>query len=366
MEEPTSFERVRNTLDHHPVDRVATYEDFWGDTIRKWRTEGKLGPEESPHDRFDLDIRKGGWIGMVANADCDSQLVEETQETKLIRNPDGALLRWHKQHASTPEHVDFAVCDRDSWNRLVREPLLDESLDECRIDIEGYREKRQEAHRQQRFFFWAGINVFESMHPMCGHENMLMGMALDPEWVRDMCEVYSDVIIRCQEKLFAAGGKPDGIWFYEDMGFKNKPFMSPQMYREIVQEAHRKTFAYAHSLGLKVMVHSCGYVAPLVEGLIEAGMDMLQAMEVKAGMDLVELKKAYADRIGFCGDMDVRTMTANDREAIDRELEAKLPAALEGGGYILHSDHTIPDQVEMETYEYFLNKGREMSRSFCR
>jgi uroporphyrinogen decarboxylase len=146
------------------------------------------------------------------------------------------------------------------------------------------------------------------------------------------------------------------------MGFKNKPFMSPEMYGRLVQPAHRKTFDYAHSLGLKVIVHSCGYVAPLVEGMIEAGMDMLQALEVKAGMDLPALKQAYGEKIGFCGGMDVRAMVANDRDAIDRELETKLPPALAGGGYILHSDHTIPDQVEMETYEYFLERGRQMSR----
>ena len=150
------------------------------------------------------------------------------------------------------------------------------------------------------------------------------------------------------------------MFYYEDMGFKNRPFMSPTMYRQIVWPAHKRTFSFAKSRGLPIIVHSCGFVEPLVDGLIEAGMDMLQAMEVKAGMDLVALKKAYGDRIGFMGGLDVRTLTANDPQAIQAELDRKLPAAMAGGGYVLHSDHSIPDQVEYETYRFFIDRGLEM------
>jgi uroporphyrinogen decarboxylase len=189
---------------------------------------------------------------------------------------------------------------------------------------------------------------------------MLIGMIDDPDWVRDMCDVYADLIIAIQQTCFSKVGPPDGVFFYEDMGFKHKPFMSPRMYKEIIWPAHKRTFDYAHSLALPVVVHSCGYVEPLVEGLIEAGMDCLQAMEVKAGMDLVQLKADYGDRIAFMGGMDVRAMVANDRDAITAELSAKLPAAMAGGGYCLHSDHSIPDQVEYETYKFFIDRGLEM------
>jgi uroporphyrinogen decarboxylase len=195
---------------------------------------------------------------------------------------------------------------------------------------------------------------------MCGHEFMLMGMALDPDWVRDMCTVYAELLIALMEIVFAEVGRPDGIWFYEDMGFKHKPFMSPAMYKDLVWPAHKRTFDFAHSLHLPVTVHSCGFVEPLVPGLIEAGMDCLQAMEVKAGMDLVRLKKAYGDRIAFMGGLDVRTLVANDRRAIQAELDRKLPTAMAGGGYILHSDHSIPNQVEYPTYRFFRDRGLEM------
>ena len=356
----TSKERMARILKRQPVDRIGCFESFWGDALRKWRAEGHLGKEESPHDHFGLDMRHAGWFNLAADLDYKEEIVEETDEHKLVRNANGALLRWWKDKAGTPEHVDFLVKNRAGWEEHIRPRLTDEADYRRRIDFEGYRDARAKCEREELFFTWGGVNVFECIHPVCGHEYMLMGMALDPDWVRDMCNVYADLTVHLFEILFAEEGQPDGVYFFEDMGFKQKPFMSPVMYREIVQPAHTKTFGYVHSRGMPVLVHSCGYVEPLVPGLIEAGMDCLQAMEVKAGMDLVDLKKKYGDRITLFGGLDVRTMVANDRDAIEAELQKKLPIAMEGGGYILHSDHSIPDQVEYETYRFFLERGLEL------
>jgi len=104
-------------------------------------------------------------------------------------------------------------------------------------------------------------------------------------------------------------------------------------------------------------VHSCGYVEPLISGLIEAGMDCLQVVEIKAGMDLLKIKKEYGKKIALCGGMDARNLVENNIEAIKKELHAKIPAVMTGSGYILHSDHSIPDQCEYETYRFFVDEG---------
>lgn len=134
------------------------------------------------------------------------------------------------------------------------------------------------------------------------------------------------------------------------------------MYEDIVMPGHAKLFDYVHGKGRKVIVHSCGYVAPLVPGLIEAGMDCLQAMEVKAGMDMPTLAKAHGDKIAFCGNIDVRILARNDFKAIDAELDRKIRPVLEmGSGYILHSDHSIPPDVEHDTLKYFFDHGRAIT-----
>jgi len=60
------------------------------------------------------------------------------------------------------------------------------------------------------------------------------------------------------------------------------------------------------------------------------------------------------------GGMDVRTLVANDLEAVQAELEKKLPAAMQNSGYILQVDHSVPYQVDYETYRYFMEKGLAM------
>jgi len=356
----TSYERFANALARKPVDMLPVKVSPWGDTVKRWRAEGHIGADEDVAEHFGQDIREAGWINSTADLDWKDEILEETEETILRRDGNGAMLRRHKLHDTTPEHVGFAVQDREGWEELIKPHLLD--VDRRRIDFEWYRKEKAFAAEKQRFFCWGGIPPFEQMHPMCGHENMLMGMALDPDWVKDMVNTYTNLTIMHLETLFAEEGKPDGMFFYEDLGFKNKPFMSPIMYKEILQPGHKRLFDYSHSLGCKVLVHSCGYVEPLVPGMIEAGMDCLQAMEVKAGMDLPTLFAKFGDRIAFFGGLDVRALIANDHAAIDAELQKIVPVIKGGGGYILHTDHSEPPEIDYETMRYFIDRGREVAK----
>lgn len=355
----TGIERIGNILRRKPVDRIGLFEHFWGDTLKKWRGSGHISESEDLATHFGFDMATCWAFNLMADLDFVPEIIEETEETVLTRDGNGALLRRHKLHNATPEHVDFAVKERQAWEEKIK-PLL--KPDRRRIKFDAYREAMDRTHRHDRFFCWSGVNVFELMHPVCGHEYMLIGMAMDPDWVRDMANVYSDVTIALMEILFAEEGKPDGIWFYEDMGFKQHPFMSPAMYREIIQPAHKKTIDYAHSLGLPVIMHSCGFVEPLLPYMVEAGIDCLQVIEVKAGMDLLRIKKNFGDRLSLCGGMDARNLVANDADAISRELSEKIPVAKGQYGYILHSDHSIPTTTDYETYRFFVDRGLELGR----
>lgn len=354
MQPLTSIERITNILNHQPVDRIGVFEHFWGDTQRTWTEQGYLQPGELLEDHFSYDLQILWPFNMVADLDFKPVVLEETEDTILQMDGNLAMLRRHKQHDTTPEHVDFKVKDRRSWEELIKPHL---TADRRRINFEAYRTARRQAAEKQRFFCWSGINVFELMHPMCGHQYMLIGMAEDPDWIRDMVDTYSRLTIELQEILFAEEGYPDGIWYYEDMGFKQHPFMSPRMYKELIQPGHTRTFGWAHAHNLPVIVHSCGFVEPLVPGLIEAGMNCLQVIEVKAGMNLLRLYEKFGDQISFMGGIDVRCLYNNDQREIDAELEAKIPTVKGKYGYVLHSDHSIPYNVQHDVYQYFINKG---------
>ena len=359
MQPLSGNERITHILKREPVDRIGVFEHFWNDTRAAWVKNGWIGAEESYEDHFDFDLQLLWPFDMTVDLDAVPEVLDETDETITTRNGNRATLRTHKLHDSTPEHIDFYVKDRQGWEEFAK-PLL--KPDRRRIQFEAYRRARKQAAQQQRFFCWSGVNVFEIMKDVAGHIYMLMGMKLDPDWVRDMVNTYTDLNIALQEMLFAEEGYPDGIWYYEDMGYKLHPFMSPRMYDEILLPGHQKSIQWAHSKGLPVIMHSCGFVEPLIPGMLTAGIDCLQVIEVKAGMDLLRLYQNYGDRLSFMGGIDVRVLYNNDLSEIDRELEAKIPLVKGHSGYVLHSDHSIPNNVHHDTYRYFIDRGIELGR----
>jgi len=359
MASMTGIERTTRMLQRKPADRICLYEHFWNDTHNEWTEKGYLKANEDMGLHFGFDMAECWSFNFTADLDWVPQTIEETESTRLVKDGNGAILRRHKLHDTTPEHVDFTVKEKKDWDAIRH--LI--TADPRRINFEAYRKAKRQAAENNQFFMWSGVNVFELMHPVCGHEHMLVGMALEPEWIEDMVDIYSRVTVELQEILFAAEGKPDGIWYYEDMGFKQKPFFSLNMYRELIQPGHKRTIDYAKSLNLPVIMHSCGFVEPLLPGMMESGIDCLQVIEIKAGMDLQRIYRNYGDKLSLMGGIDVRTLYSNDKTIIEEELQAKVPLVKAGCGFTLHSDHSIPRTVDYDIYRWFIDRGLELGKT---
>lgn len=357
MEKMTGKERISCILKHQKPDRIGVYEHFWGDTNKAWAKELN-GKQLS--DFVDLDIWEAGWPNIAADLDFEPVVVAETEDTITVKDKNYATLKRHKKHDSTPEHIGYDIDCREKWETMIKPKLTNKDDYMRRVNIEGYKAQREAAEKQGKFFCFNTVNVFESIHPLVGHVNMLMAMIDDPDWVTDMCQTYAQLQIDLQEILFEKGGVPDGVWYYEDMGYKGSPFMSPDMYREFLFPAHKHTIDFAKSYDLPVIMHSCGYVEPLLPDMIRAGIDCLQVIEVKAGMDLLRIYKNHGDKIALMGGIDVRKLYTNDKQIIDQELEEKIPVVMQNYGYVLHSDHSIPETVTLDTYRYFVNKAIEL------
>jgi uroporphyrinogen decarboxylase len=356
----TGRERIAGILARRPVDRIGCFEEFWEDTRRLWTAQGRIpASAREPGECFDFDLEKPWPFDFTADLDFRDEVVEETAETILVRDGNGALLRRHKLHVSTPEHVDFLCKDRESWEGRIK-PLL--RGERRRINSADYRRSKERAERRGSFLLCPSWNAFQLLVNLCGHENLLAGMALEPEWVKDMVLTYSRISVELHETLFAEEGRPDGLYLMEDLGYKGTPFMSRAMFREIIRPAYAEIVGLAKALRLPVLFHSCGYVEPLVPDLVELGIDCLTALEAKAGMDLLRLHRDFGSVLSFMGGIDTRVLCTNDRAAIDRELERTIPQVKRGYGYILSSDHSIPDTVEYGTYEYFLSRGLALGR----
>jgi uroporphyrinogen-III decarboxylase len=91
--------------------------------------------------------------------------------------------------------------------------------------------------------------------------------------------------------------------------------------------------------------------------LIEAGVDCYNPLEAKADLDVVELKREYGGRLAFNGNLNVQVLATNDRRKVRAEVLRKLNAA-KGGGYIIQSDHSVPDNVDPATYDFVVELVR--------
>ncbi|MBC8079772.1 MAG: hypothetical protein H7X86_05475, partial [Gorillibacterium sp.] len=315
-ERMTSYERMKNVLWGGQLDRIPVAEDFWGDVIQKWTQEGHLMDGESLVSHFNLDTDRNGLLNWYVDPGFCNVILEETEDTVLYLDGNGAQLRSHKHHSSTPEHVGFRIVDMKSWEEFAKPQLM--QLDRRRVPFEKYRNLRKEMKDQNRFFMSDAWGPFELMQRAIGHETLLLNMALDPDWVKDMVITYANYNVMHWELLFSEEGLPDSTWIAEDLGYKFKPFMSPAMFEDIMLPGYNIMFDYLHSKGLKVVVHSCGFIEPLLPYLIDAGLDCLEAMEYKAGMNMPELFKKYADRIAYFGNIDTRVLESNDIALIEK------------------------------------------------
>ena len=114
----TGFERTQRMLQRKPADRICLFEHFWNDTQKEWTEQGHLKPGEDMGLHFGFDMAEHWAFNLMADLDWKPQVLEETDSTILIKDGNGAILRRHKLHDTTPEHVDFTVREKKHWDEI--------------------------------------------------------------------------------------------------------------------------------------------------------------------------------------------------------------------------------------------------------
>jgi uroporphyrinogen decarboxylase len=347
----SSRERVNLAMRRQAVDRIPRYDSFWGDTLRRWRQEGHLGEQVWPGDLFDFDLIGAGWINATARLDA-AKVLERSAEWDLHLSGNGAKLRYWRHKSGTPEHVGFTIVDEESWLPYKRD-LLATPLTR-RVDLDACRRAMQRAQELQRWFCWTGVECFEIAKDYIGHERICIAMAEDEAWLTDLFETLTTVTLQVLDYLAANGIRFDGGWIYGDIAYNHAPFCSPAMYRRFVMPSHRRQVNWFKDRGVPVIYHTDGDFRPLIPSFLELGIDCFQPLEAKANMDLRELKPKYGHQVSFMGNIDVMKLITNDPAIIEAEVAAKIPLAKVGGGYIYHSDHSIPPQVSWASYQWLM------------
>lgn len=343
----TPRERVALTFARQTVDRVPRFETFWQDTLNAWEKQGLSGGQEAALQMLGADLAAvNDWDHVWPSPFREGKVLEVRGNVKTVRDEWGGTNRVFTDHQTTPEHLGWECDSPDTWRKSFL-PLFERDVE---VDADRLRALHAAASAEERWRFIIAVEPFECLRRLIGDEEMLMGVMEEPEWIAEMAATVTDRGIRLLERIHGTVGPVEGLWIYGDMAFNHSTMCSPDHYRELILPQHRRLCDWAHERGLSVIYHTDGNVEGVLSHYVEAGVDMLQPLECKAGMDLATVQQSHGDKLGFFGNINVMTLITNDLEKIEAEIRNKLAAGMAKRNYIYHSDHSIPPQVTLDTY----------------
>ena len=151
-----------------------------------------------------------------------------------------------------------------------------------------------------------------------------------------------------------------------DFGAQNGPFISPQMYRELYKPFHKVMNDWVHgNTTWKTFFHSCGSNIAFLDDFREAGVDILNPVQISAaGMEPELLKKNYGDDFVFWGGaVDAQhTLPFGTADQVLLEVEENISTFMPGGGYVFNNVHNIQAGVPVENILAMFQAVREAGR----
>jgi uroporphyrinogen decarboxylase len=212
-----------------------------------------------------------------------------------------------------------------------------------------------------RWTHYGHLFIWELMRQSMGDVIMYENLLLDPGWIHDYARVYTDLYKKYFTYLFDHVGVPDGMWLYEDMGYKNGLFTSPKVLEELIFPYYRELIDFFHARRLPVILHSCGSTVDALELIVDVGFDGLNPMERKArGNEPFEFAERYGEKLLFVGGLDARVFETNDRAVIEREVGDYIDGMkARGARLVFASDHSISPNTRYASYQFALDVYRK-------
>jgi len=273
----------------------------------------------------------------------------------LAKMPDGALYF---------EQCYWPFLDGDEFDRLpealaenmwcaVQSPPgpLVSGPDGPRLLAAGAKALRARTDRAILGLF--GGNLLEVGEFLYRNDNFLMLLAADPARAGEFLDRLVEIHLANLERFLTAVGRYiDIIVFGDDLGMQNGPQMSRAMYRELFMPRHARLWKRAKELAdVKVMLHTCGGIRPLLPDLIEAGLDAVNPVQITcAGMDAAALKADFGGKITFWGGgCDTRFVLAKATpQVIQQHVRRQVEILNRGGDFVFQQVHNVLADVPPE------------------
>ena len=199
-----------------------------------------------------------------------------------------------------------------------------------------------------------GGSMFEIPQFLYRMDNYFTYMALYPEACIRLSEKLCQLHLSNLEKwLGAVAPYIDVILFSDDLGGQNGPLISPTMYRRYHKPYHKKLWRHVKELAphVKIQLHCCGGIEPLLEDLIDAGLEIANPVQITCrGMNAGSLKATYGQRLTFWGggcDTQYLLPRATPKE-VAKHVKEQIAILSPGGGFVFQQVHNILADVPPE------------------
>ena len=340
----TSKERVLAAFEFRTPDRIPRFDSFW-DFPDDWRE--RLG---DPAGLSDMDI----WVPDEGAFPTRAHKVREEGDSIISVDTWGRTIRTQKG-AYFSETLEVPIpWDTDPDTVEFDSPTLD-----CRY-------AQRDAQAFQNYIFGKTGGPFLRTGFVRGEEQFLMDIAGDPS----LAKVLVDKMV---EHLAAVGVEAIRRWnlgqtgagmsIWDDMACNTGPMFSPKQFEEIFLPGYRRMIKAFKDAGAKfVFLHSDGNIMPILDMLVDAGIDGLNPLERRAGMDPAKIREKFP-KLVLIGGMD-NTGTLIDGPVDQIEAEAKeLIDMGRDGGFIIGA-HSISPEISLENfcaYDRFCRKYGDFS-----
>ncbi|MDP6777124.1 MAG: uroporphyrinogen decarboxylase family protein [Candidatus Latescibacteria bacterium] len=362
----TGRERVLAAVSRSGLDRVPVSDAFWEDTLVRWRREG-LPDGADPADHFGFDIAA---TSIDASPRFPAQLLRKSDSHYTMRDRFGYVVTKALGKSRTVQFHSHPVPSRDAWpavrERFALTPRGAARIDTIpfpfRLETDPTREESltrfHDLRRTNRYILANAYGPFEATWRLHGYERTLTDLLDDDELIGEIGRTYTEFLMQVVDRCLQDSIVPDGFFLVEDLASTRGMLFSPDIWRRLHKPILSQLGAFLQERDVQFWMHCCGNAEAIFDDLIECGVQVIQPLEAKSGLDVRLLRKRYGADLTFYGNIDVIAMAVSDGSA-ETEVKAKLSAFDRSGGYIFHSDHSVPPEVSFQRYSHVIDCVRK-------
>jgi len=253
--------------------------------------------------------------------------------------------------------LGMAINPREATEELLEQIRSAKVTEE---DVRQIKEAVEEANGEIAVF-GSVRGTFGFLFIVLGLENMAEVIYEDPDLLMDLIEASTDFWTELGLKLIEAGC--DALYVANDMGMNERTLISPAHLREFFFPSFKKQIETWKQAGGKVLLHTCGNVNGVLEDLADLGIDAINNIQVRAGMNLADVKARIGDRVTIVGNVDATgIMCQSDKGLIADAIQEVVDTAGQDGALIIATDHSFHEGIPTENVLYFLDKAKEIGK----